>query len=283
MELGIEPITAIQLATYNPARYFGLRALGAIAPGYQADIVVLRSLKPPKIEKVYKKGRLVAENGRCLLHGLSTEETAGLVSMSLDEVKEEDLRIAVQGSQLRAIRVAKDTLFTGEEIVSVVAQDGAAVSDPERDLLKVAVLERHRGSGRKGLAFVRGFGFAQGALASTVAHDSHNLVVAGAGDRDMVVAANSLRELGGGLVVVMDGQVRAQLPLPVAGLMSNASLEQVVNIKKELNRAAQDLGGSLEHPFMALSFLALPVIPKLKLTDQGLVDVDSFEHVPLFV
>jgi adenine deaminase len=160
---------------------------------------------------------------------------------------------------------------------------GEAVSDPERDLLKLAVIERHHGSGRKGLGFVRGFGLKKGAFASTVAHDSHNLVVVGVSDSDMVVAANRLRELGGGLVVVKEGQVLAQLPLPVAGLMSTDSLEEVVAQKREINRAALSLGSSLEHPFMALSFLALPVIPKLKLTDQGLVAVDSFSHVPLFV
>jgi adenine deaminase len=165
----------------------------------------------------------------------------------------------------------------------VAERQGQVVSDVNRDLLKMVVIERHRGSGRKGFGFVRGFGLRKGALASTVAHDSHNLIVVGVSDSDMVVAANTLRDLGGGLVVVSDGQVRAQLPLPVAGLMTAASLEQVVVGKQEVNRAALELGATLEHPFMALSFLALPVIPKLKLTDQGLVDVESFTHVPLFV
>jgi len=147
----------------------------------------------------------------------------------------------------------------------------------------MVVIERHRGSGRRGFAFIRGLGLRQGALASTVAHDSHNLIVVGANDSDMVVAANVLRELGGGLVVVRDGQVEALLPLPVAGLMSNASLKRVVELKKEVDQAALELGATLEQPFMALSFMALPVIPKLKLTDQGLVNVESFNHVPLFV
>jgi len=150
-------------------------------------------------------------------------------------------------------------------------------------LLKMAVIERHHGSGRKGFGFIRGIGLRRGALASTVAHDSHNLIVVGANDSDMVVAVNGLRELGGGLVVVEGGQIRAQLPLPVAGLVSTASLERVVELKKEVNQAALALGTTLEQPFMALSFMALPVIPKLKLTDQGLVDVESFKHVPLFV
>jgi adenine deaminase len=283
MELSIDPITAIQLASLNPARYFGLRTLGAIAPGYQADMVALNSLQPLQIGRVYKKGKLVAEDGKCLLAKKPVAEKVQLISMNLEELNEEDLRLQAQGSEMRAIRAAPNTLITEEEIVTVANRQGEAVSDANRDLLKIVVIERHQGSGRKGFGFVRGLGLRKGALASTVAHDSHNLVVVGVSDSDMVVAANTLRELGGGLVVVSDGQVRAQLPLPVAGLMTAASLEQVVAWEKEINQAALELGATLEHPFMALSFLALPVIPKLKLTDQGLVDVESFTHVPLFV
>ncbi len=283
MDLGIEPITAIQLATHNPANYFGLRNLGGLAPGYQADIVVLNSLRPLDISRVYKQGKLVAEGGRCLLPVAPIAEKLQKISMNLKELREEDLRIQVESPKMRVIRAAPNTLITVEEIVEVTARDGEAVSDPDSDLLKLAVIERHHGSGRKGLGFVRGFGLRKGALASTVAHDSHNLVVVGVSDLDMVFAANSLRELGGGLVVVNNGQVQAQLPLPVAGLMSTASLEEVVDQKQEVNQAALSLGSFLEHPFMALSFLALPVIPKLKLTDRGLVDVDSFSLVPLFV
>jgi adenine deaminase len=283
MELSIDPISCIQLASLNPARYFGLRRLGAIAPGYLADIVVLGSLESLEVSRVYKKGRLVAKDGKCLLAQLSLAKESRLVSMKLDELNEEDLRIKVEGSRIRAIRAAANTLITGEEILPVTESQGEAVSEPDRDLLKMAVIERHHGSGRKGLGFVRGLGLRQGALASTVAHDSHNLIVVGANDKDMVVAANVLRELGGGLVVIRGGRVEAQLPLPVAGLMSTASLERVVESKKEVNQAALQLGTTLEQPFMALSFLALPVIPKLKLTDQGLVDVESFKHVPLFV
>ena len=283
MELSMDPISCIQLASLNPARYFGLRQLGAIAPGYQADIVVLESLESLEVFRVYKKGRLVAKDGKCLLPEPSLARESKLISMKLEELKAEDLRIKVEGSRIRAIRAAANSLITEEEILPVVERQGEAVSEPDRDLLKMAVLERHHGSGRKGLGFVRGLGLRRGALASTVAHDSHNLIVVGANDSDMVVAANVLRDLGGGLVVVRGGRVEAQLPLPVGGLMSAASLERVVELKKEVNQAALELGATLEHPFMALSFMALPVIPKLKLTDQGLVDVESFKHVPLFV
>jgi adenine deaminase len=236
-----------------------------------------------QISQVYKKGKLVAEEGRCLLPGTPKPSRAKLISMNLEEVKQEDLRIQVQGRRLRAIRSAPNTLITDEEIVEVTDHRGWAVSDPERDLLKLAVIERHRGSGRKGLGFVNGFGLKRGALGSTVAHDSHNLMVVGTSDSDMVIAANRLRELGGGLVAVSNGKVRAELPLPVAGLMSPASLEEVVARNREVNQAAFSLGSYLEHPFMVLSFLALPVIPKLKLTDYGLVDVESFAQVDLFV
>ena len=283
MQLSIDPITAIQLVSLNPARYFGLRTLGAIAPGYQADMVLLNSFQPLKIGRVYKKGKLVAEDGKCLLATKPVTEKIQLISMNLEELREEDLRLQAKGSEIRAIRAVPNTLITEEEIVPVAERQGQAVSDAHRDLLKMVVIERHQGSGRKGFGFVRGFGLRKGALASTVAHDSHNLIVVGVSDSDMAVAANTLKELGGGLVVVSDGQVRGQLALPVAGLMTAASLEQVVAGKQEVNRAALELGATLEHPFMALSFLALPVIPKLKLTDQGLVDVESFTHVPLFV
>ena len=283
MGLSIDPISCIQLASLNPARYFGLRKLGAIAPGYQADILVLASLDSLEVSRVYKKGKLVARDGKCLLPELSLAKESRLVSMKLKELKEEDLRIKVEGSKIRAIRTAANTLITEEEILPVNEKKGEIVNEPDRDLLKMVVIERHRGSGRKGFGFIRGIGLRRGALASTVAHDSHNLIVVGANDSDMVIAANALRELGGGLVVVRGGRVEAQLPLPVAGLLSTAPLERVVKLKKEVNQAALALGATLEQPFMALSFMALPVIPKLKLTDQGLVDVESFKHVPLFV
>jgi adenine deaminase len=246
-------------------------------------MVVLESLESLEVSRVYKKGQLVAKDGKCLLPALAGAEKTKLISMKLGELREDDLRIQLEGSRVRAIRAVPNSLITEEEILPVTESKGAAVSEPERDLLKMVVIERHRGSGRRGFAFIRGFGLRQGALASTVAHDSHNLIVVGANDADMVVAANALRELGGGLVVVRDSQVEAMLPLPVAGLMSDASLERVVELKQEVDQAALALGATLEQPFMALSFMALPVIPKLKLTDQGLVDVERFTHVPLFL
>jgi adenine deaminase len=282
-ELGMDPITAIRLVTLSPAEYFGLPFLGAVAPGYQADVVILTSLQPLHVERVYKKGLLVGDGGRCLLEPCRAAAGHELRSMNLREVTAADLRIPAAGSRVRAIRLAANTLITGEEIVEPAVRDSEVVSDPGRDLLKVAVLERHRGTGRKGLGLVRGLGIRRGALASTVAHDSHHLVVVGATDSDMVVVANVLRELGGGFAVAGGGAILARLPLPVAGLMSDAPLSQVVNQKRDINQAVHDLGAPPGQPFMALSFLTLPVIPRLKLTDQGLVDVELFRHVPLFL
>ncbi|MBW2072047.1 MAG: adenine deaminase [Deltaproteobacteria bacterium] len=282
MNLGIEPMMAIRMATRNPAEYFGLRRLGAIAPGCQADMLVLTTLQPFHIDRVYKAGKLVAAAGGCLLE--MVVKTAGLpVTMKLSAVRLEDLRIECRGQWLRVIRLIPGSLITGEDIVRVVERNGEAVSDPQNDLLKVAVFERHHGSGRRGLGFVHGFGLRSGALASTVAHDSHNLVVVGADDADMVTAVNSLRELGGGLAVADRGKVIATLPLPLAGLMSTASLQEVVAGNSKVNEAAAALGATVEHPFMALSFLALPVIPRLKITDYGLVDGEQLAQVPLFV
>ncbi|MFP3870748.1 MAG: adenine deaminase [Syntrophobacteria bacterium] len=283
MDLGMDPVTAIQLVTLNPARYFGLRALGAVAPGYQADMVVLRSLERLEIERVYKRGKLVAVDGRVDELQIGTPEHMTFSRMNLQEVRTGDIRIHSESRRVRAMGIAPNTLVTTEEIVPVTERQGEAVADPDRDLLKVAVIERHRGTGRIGLGFVCGLGLRQGALASTVAHDSHNLLVIGASDTDMVVAANRLKDLGGGLVVVSGGQIRAELPLPVAGLMSDVPLEHVVTQKKQVDHAARALGARLDQPFMAMSFLALPVIPRLKLTDRGLVDVERFCYMALFV
>jgi adenine deaminase len=185
--------------------------------------------------------------------------------------------------RVRAIGVVPGQVVTEALIVEPKISSGEVVADAERDILKLAVVERHRGTGNVGLGFVRGFGLKRGALASTVAHDSHNVVIVGADDGDMRLAVDALVRLGGGQVAVVEGEVLAELPLPIAGLMSDLALEEVVRRGEELKRAARSLGCTLPDPFMALSFLALPVIPKLKLTDLGLVDVEEFHIVPLFV
>jgi len=192
-----------------------------------------------------------------------------------------DFRIPWEGGSARVIGLVPDQVVTESLVEEPTVLDGAAVADPARDLVKIAVVERHLGTGRVGLGIVRGSGLQRGALASTVAHDAHNIVVVGVGDDDMAVAVTRLAELGGGIVAVEGGAVRAELPLPVAGLLSDAPLAEVIERSLGCNDTARSLGWTGATPFLTLSFLALSVIPSLKITDQGLVDVDRFELVPL--
>ncbi len=280
---GLDPLVAIRLATRLPARYFELHRRGAIAPGFVADVVVVGDLERFEARRVYKRGRLVARDGElCVDLPPAPPAPGGSVSVTWGGLA--DLRVpAPPGSIVRAIRALPDQILTIEERVAPAVVDGLAVSDAERDLLKMAVVERHHGSGRVGVGFVRGFGLRAGALASSVAHDSHNLIAVGLHDEDIAAAIDAVAELGGGLAVVVDGAVRAALPLPVAGLMSDRPLAEVVAGLEALLAQARALGGGLPDPFMTLSFLALAPVPALRLTDRGLVDGARFEHVPLFV
>lgn len=280
IEQGVDPVTAVRIGTLNPARYFGLRRLGAIAPGRQADMLVISDLKRFAVEQVYKAGRLVAENGRMAAGG---GEEAGTYPSTMNvKPGSVDFRIPARGNTIRVMTLVPAQIVTGREMVPVRVEDGFAVSDPTRDILKIAVVERHKATGNVGVGFVFGFGLKKGALASSVAHDSHNIIVAGASDADMAAAVREVMAMGGGLAVVSEGRVLARLPLPIAGLMSPEPLESVKNHLDVLTRAAHGLGCRVPDPFITLSFLALPVIPELKLTDKGLFDVARFAHVPLF-
>jgi adenine deaminase len=192
-------------------------------------------------------------------------------------------RIQSQGDFIRTIRVVPDQLLTIQEHLRTPVHEGNVISDPDLDLLKLAVLERHRESGNIGIGMVQGFGMRKGALATSVAHDSHNVICVGCTDDDMYTAVKCIEDMGGGLAVVADGRVLAKLALPLAGLLSDLPLAEVAEISESLRQAAHELGCQLKEPFMALSFLALPVIPELKITDMGLFDVQSFHHVPLFI
>lgn len=282
IRLGLDPMTAIQMATLNPAEYFGLKTLGAIAPGRQADLVVFSDLGCPRIEAVYVRGVEVARDGRMTV--ARQAPAAGVLPTRMDVPLERvDLRVPLEGERMRVIVIVPDQIVTRQEILEVTARDGAAVADPGRDLLKIAVVERYTGSARTGIGFVRGLGLKRGALAASVAHDAHNLIVVGADDGAMRTALAALVATGGGLVAVGRRGVRAQLPLPVAGLMSPEPVERVKAALDGLLRAAWDLGTPLRDPFMTLSFLALAVIPELKITDRGLIDVNRFAPVPLFI
>jgi adenine deaminase len=272
---GIPPEDAIVLATLNPATWHRLWHLGAIAPGYQADILVLPDLEQFQPDVVLKAGRPVEEIPR--------PEVPEWVKHSVRNrpVTEDDFRIPWSGGKARVIGLVPDQVVTENLVAEPATPDGAAVADAERDLAKIAVIERHLGTGRIGLGFVRGSGLRRGALASTVAHDAHNIVVVGMSDEDMSLAVGRLGELGGGIVVVVAGEITAELPLPVAGLLADAPLADVIEQSLACNDAARAVGWSGATPFLTLSFLALSVIPSLKITDRGLVDVDRFELVPL--
>ena len=277
----LDPVIAVQMASINTAEYFGLRNVGAIAPGYRADLLVVDDMERFGIAQVFAAGQLVAEEGRFLplpaeLPGVPLESTMHLDLTALD------FTIAAGEGLARVIGVIPGQIITERLIVQVPVKNGQAVADPAQDLLKMAVVERHQNTGNVGLGFVKGFGLRKGAIASSVAHDSHNIVVVGADDTDMRAAVGAVGGMGGGQVVVTDGQVKAQLPLPIAGLMSDQPLEEVRDRIEALTAAARELGCVLPDPLMTMSFLSLPVIPTLKLTDKGLVDVEQFAVVPLF-
>jgi adenine deaminase len=273
---GIAPEDAIVMASLNPATWHGLTDFGAIAPGYQADLLVLPDLEQFNPDLVLKRGRPVEEIARPDVPEWVKH------TVRIHPVATRDFSIPWAGDgAARVIGVIPDQIVTESLVEEPTVADGHVVADPERDLAKVAVLERHLGTGRIGVGLVRGFGLRDGAIASTVAHDAHNIVVVGMEDADMHRAVQRLAEIGGGIVVVQGRGVKAELPLRIAGLVSDRPLGEVVEGSRACVEAAAALGCKLPSPFQSLAFLALSVIPSLKITDHGLVDVDRFELVPL--
>ncbi len=272
---GIPPEDALVCATLSPALWHGLRDVGAVAPGYRADLLVLPDLERFVPEQVLKDGAPVAEIARADVPDWVRH------TVRIGALGPEVFRVPWHGGRARVIGVVPGQIVTEELAEEPRVHAGEALADPDRDLAKIAVVERHLGTGRVGLGFVRGFCLSRGALASTVAHDAHNVVVVGMNDASMAAAVRRLANRGGGIVVVDGAEVLAELPLPVAGLLSDARLEEVVAASRAVVEAARGLGCTLEAPFQHLSFLALSVIPALKITDRGLVDVDRFELVPL--
>ncbi len=274
VEEGLSPEDAIVMATINPATYHRLWHLGAIAPGYQADILVLDDLKSFKPHHVLKLGappRFVK---------LEVPEWVRQ-TVSIAPVTASSFHVASGPKKIRVIRVIPAQLLTVAEAVEPSVRDGCIVADPARDLIKIAVIERHHASGRIGLGFATNVGLKRGAFASTVAHDAHNIVLLGVDDADMAACVTRLAELGGGIVIAEGGRVVEELPLPVAGLMSDRPLAEVHERLKSMEHRLKAMGVTMAAPFMTLSFLALSVIPELKITDRGLVDVNRFQLVPL--
>lgn len=279
---GLDPVTAIRMGTLNTAEYFGLSDLGAIAPGFRADLVVFSDLYDPVPEMVYRGGELVAQDGVMVStdEGTRPIELRSSMNVTWESV---DFAIPAKRSRARVIGSIPDQLSTEHLTEEVTIEDGYVVADVERDILKIAVIERHRATGNMGQGLIRGIGLRRGAIAGTVAHDHHNLVVIGVDDKSMMTAVSAVGRMGGGLAAVEGEEVLAELPLPVAGLMSERPIEEVRTGVDALLAAAKELGSPLHDPFMAMSFMALEVIPELKLTDMGLVDVKLFEIVDLFV
>ncbi|MDX6729493.1 MAG: adenine deaminase [Baekduia sp.] len=279
---GLDPVVAITMASLNAAEHFGLRDRGAVAPGRRADLVLFEDLAAPRPSLVVAGGRVVAREGERAGGGEAAR--AAELAPTMNVAWPADLRLRRESDRVRAIGLIADQLITTSSVASLHdGGDGIAGPEPGNDLLRLSVIERHAASGNVGQGFVRGFGLTGGALASSVAHDSHNIVVAAADDGDALVAARAAAELGGGLVVAAGGEVRASVALPLAGLMADRPPRVVADELAHAVAVAADLGCRLPAPFMALSFLALPVIPSLKLTDRGLVDVDAFALTPVFV
>ncbi len=279
---GVDPVTAIQMATINTAEYFRLHDRGAIAPGYRADMVAFRDLYNLRPEMVYRGGELVARDGQIVVE-IPRRTPASLRHSMNVRWEMVDFSVPAEGRSIRVIGSIPDQLVTRHLIEPATVVDGYAVSDTGRDILKMAVIERHHASGNMGKGFIKGIGLKRGAIAGTVAHDHHNLVVIGVDDLSMMVAAKRVGGMGGGLVAVDGNQVLAELPLPIGGLMSDRPIGEVRRAFDELLAACCELGSPLHDAFMAMSFMALEVIPSLKLTDRGLVDVDRFEIVSLWL
>jgi adenine deaminase len=284
MELGLDPVRAITLATLTPARYFSFRDRGALAPGYRADFSLSPTLNPWVPERVFRTGTEVARGGGLIGGAKSSAQPVPSPGspMKMAPPDTEQLVVPRSPGKVRVIGIREGSLLTAKLLLEPAERDGLAVADPKRDLVKIAVFNRYREGRRPAVGFVQGLGLSRGAVGSTVAHDSHNMIVAGVEDEDIAAVAEALRRAGGGMAAGEANGTMKVLKLPLGGLMSDLPLREVVEELDELKSLARQWGSALDNPFMALSFLALPVIPELKLTDLGLVDVGRFEVVDLF-
>lgn len=284
ISLGLSPITAIQLATINAAECFGLEEKGAIAPGYKADFILFDDLKTIRISQVFKDGISIVENGELITEIVKNDlegEDFLTTTVHFEDISEEHFQIPLKNNLANIIEIIPNSLITCHRIEQVeTCPNGFFQPSLLNDHLKLAVIERHHFTKQIGLGIVKGLGLKSGAIATTVAHDSHNLIVAGTTDTDITAAVKAMKEMQGGLVVVQEGEIIASLELSIAGLMSERSYQEVFSSLKDINLALKKLGASNDfNPFLTLSFLALPVIPELKLTDKGLFQVSTFKHI----
>jgi adenine deaminase len=279
IRLGLDPVRAIQLATINSAQYFRLHSLGAIAPGYVANLIVVGDLSAFETEMVFYCGELVAREGEALFSPTVAEDKKMTRTVKVKPFAVEALKMSADEWTHPIIEIVPNQITTKKVEERPKVEKGFVLPDIERDILKLVVVERHKATGNIGLGLVKGFGLKRGALASSIAHDSHNIVAVGTRDEDIYVAIKEIERLQGGLVIAADGVVQGSLPLPIAGLLSQEPLEVAVDKFEKLQGIARDLGTKLGDPFATLSFLALPVIPELRLTDLGLVDVNAFKLI----
>jgi adenine deaminase len=273
IHLGLDPVRAIQLATINPAEYFRRQRLGAVAPGYMANLIVLNDLARFQIDLVFYRGDMVAKEGKPLFPAPKVTGRGLTNTVNIKPFTIEGLRLPASEETMPIIEIVPDQIITRKRVEKIKASHGAIIPDTERDILKLVVAERHKATGNIGLGLVTRFGLKQGALASSIAHDSHNIIVVGTNDQDIFTAIKEIEQLQGGLVAVADGKVLASLALPIAGLLSDQPLEVVVSKLERLEKVATELGTKLSSPFATLSFLALPVIPEIRLTDLGVIEV----------
>jgi adenine deaminase len=283
IKAGINPVTAVRMASLNTAEYFGIKDLGAIAPGYQADMLVVRNIDTLEIEKVFKKGRLVSENGK-IKEG-AVKDYAGKLPLSMNVVNlsPEAFALKAGGKKARAIEVIPHEILTKTAIVQVKEKNGYVQADIENDVLKISVVERHHGTGNIAKGLVKGFGLKRGAIASSVSHDSHDIIVVGTNEKDMYTAVSEIVKNGGGITAALDGKIIESLALPVAGLMSEESGLFVREKVKALYAAAEKLGSSIPDPYMAMAFLSLPPLPEIRITDHGVIDAVKFQVTDVFI
>jgi len=280
---GIDPVTAIRMATLNTTEYFRLKNLGAIAPGYIADLVVFDNFKDFNILKVFNNGKIVAENGELLELSPKPLEVAIRGSINIKWLYPEDFKIPVKGDKCRVIKITPGQIITEEIIVVPKTEDGFVVADTKRDILKIAVIERHHASKKVSIGLVKGIGLNKGAIGSSVAHDSHNIIIVGTNDKDMLNVGAAISKMGGGLAISVDEKIIDFLPLPIAGLMSDRPLLDVKKNLDSIYKTAKDLGVTVDNPFMSIAFLSLEVAPNIKITNKGLIDVNNSKIVDLFV
>lgn len=283
IEYGVDPVKAIQMATINTAEYFGLKNLGALLPGYNADFIVFDNFKKMNIKMVYKDGMLVAKDGKILDGVIKDYKEKLRGTINVKWIEHEDFALKAETKKARVINVIPNEIITKMTVEEVKIDGGYVSSDTDRDILKIAVIERHMASGRIAKGLVRGFKLKKGAIASSVSHDSHNIVVIGTHDGDMYQAAVGVVKMQGGICAALNGQILEALPLPVAGLMSDRSADFVRTKLRRLIEVSRYLGSDLPDPFMAMSFLTLPPIPEIKITDRGIIDANKFKVVNLFV